>query len=438
MSTRRHSAAKLSGRANQTFTLLEENAPMPAMPPPDAQLIASLQESRSRWRALALLEAELVFELDAQGRIAFLAPETVLGRPAQFWLGEPAELLLGGTPGMTAQRGLRLWTSRADGSPCCLDVSAMLLPEGGLLGTARDVTAVEREAEIAGRALRRATTLGRLLRLGTRQRGAEAGAAAALEAMLVALPAALPAQGVALLAPSPAGWQWLAGNAAPTPDTQARHALAESSAGPALFAWRQPSQPRFDQDDRDLLAALAMPVAALQVEAARQAALDLAARGDALTGLLNRFAFDQGLADRLAVGAAGCLVFLDLDGLKLLNDQFGHEAGDAALRAMAARLRQAAGAQDLAARLGGDEFCLWLEGVTAPDAASRIAGLGAPGPIEGWPQLGPEALRASLGLVERRTGEAASELIARADAAMYVVKRQRGGRSATSGGTLAA
>ena len=429
---RRERARCQRGPANQTFTRGLDDAVMPAMPHPDAPLIATLQESRSRWRALALLEAELVFELDAEGRISFLAPEAVLGRPAETWLGEPAELLLGVMPRFTAQRGLRCWTTRADGSPCCLDVTATSLPEGGLRGTARDVTHAEREAETAARALRRATTLGRLLRLGTRQRGAEAGAAAALEAMLVALPAALPAQGVALLAPSDTGWRWLAGNPAPTPDTHHRHALAESSAGPALFAWRLPSQPRFDQDDRDLLAALAMPVAALHVEAARQAALDLAARSDALTGLLNRYAFDQGLADRLAVGAAGCLVFLDLDGLKPVNDRFGHEAGDAALRAMAERLRGVAGPGDLAARLGGDEFCLWLEGVDAADAAARTALLGAPGPIARMPEAGPEAVRASLGLVERRTGEAAAELIARADAAMYVVKR-RGGANRDGG-----
>jgi diguanylate cyclase (GGDEF)-like protein len=226
----------------------------------------------------------------------------------------------------------------------------------------------------------------------------------------------------------------LAGNPAPEPDRHPRHALVKSSAGIALFAWRLPSQPRFDQDDRDLLSALAMPVAALQMEAARQVALDVAARSDPLTGLLNRFAFDEGLAHRLAVGATGCLLFLDLDGLKPLNDQLGHEAGDAALRAMAARLLAVAGPGDLAARLGGDEFCLWLEGEREAEASARAADLGTPGPIQAVPQAGPEALRASLGLVERRVGEAAGELIARADAAMYVVKRQRGeGRGAVAG-----
>jgi diguanylate cyclase (GGDEF)-like protein len=402
-------------------------------------LIASLQESRARWRDLALMETALVFETDAAGRLAFLAPEVVLGGPAEAWLGQPAAALLGTPLRPVAQRGLRSWTQRVDATPCCLEITAHPLPDGGLRGLARDVTQAEHEAAVAARALRRATTLGHLLRLGTRQgggtagdgraQGEAAGAAAALAALLGALPAALGAAGAALLGRRDSGWAVLAGAAAPPPAGTPCHSLAETSAGTALFAWREAGAPGFDAEETALVAALAMPAAALHAEALRQAALDAAAHRDALTGLLNRLGFEAGLASRIEAG--GTLAFIDLDGLKPLNDGHGHEAGDAALVSMAARLRAVAGARDLAARLGGDEFCLWLAGCSEAEAARRVAAVGQPGPVPGLPQAGPAALRASLGLATRRASEDAAALIARADAAMYAVKRAKGaGRAA--------
>jgi diguanylate cyclase (GGDEF)-like protein len=425
MSTRR------GPHANRLFTAAAHHAAMPNPSGPSQPLIDSLQDSRSRWRGLALLDAALVFESDAAGRLVFVAPDPALGRPAAAWLGAPLEALLGAAPPRAPCRGLRFRVPLEDGAECCLELAAAPLPGGGLRGLARDVTLAEQEAAATGRALRHATTLGRLLRLGTRQRGAEGGAAAALSALLQALPTALPAEGATLLAAEDGAWRCLLGGRPPAPRPLPHHALAESSAGPALFAWRHHAAAPFEADERELLAALAMPAAALQAEAARQAELDSAARTDALTGLLNRFAFERGLARRLAAGATGTLVFADLDGLKRLNDTHGHEAGDAALAAMGARIAAAAAAGDLAARLGGDEFCLWLDGLGEAAAEARVAGLGRPGPLPGLPAAGPAALRASVGLATRQDGEALAALLGRADAAMYAVKRARGaGRAA--------
>lgn len=96
---------------------------------------------------------------------------------------------------------------------------------------------------------------------------------------------------------------------------------------------------------------------------------------DPLTGLLNRRGFDQVLAGVLArsrPGARAALVVLDLDHLKLLNDAYGHAAGDRALRLLAERLRSALRPTDQAARLGGDEFA-FVSSVPAAAAAERIA-----------------------------------------------------------------
>ncbi len=403
-------------------------------------LASALIDSRARWRDFALLSADLLFETDAEGRFTFLAPETVLGHPAETLIGAAAATVFTGPgPGVFGigafrrQRMTKAWLDCADGSTACLEFT--LLRHGdGLRGSARDITAAERRSEVVARALRRANALGRLLRLGQRQGCPEAG----LSAMLAALPAALSCQGAALLVPEAGTWRvaHFVNDPPPmqtlpppgSPATPSRHAMASTDSGPCLIAWRAPHEPPLDADDRELLAALALPMAALRGEMLRQQALTAAADGDTLTGLLNRRGFTTALADQVEAG--GALVFLDLDGLKPLNDRLGHEAGDAALRAMGARLRAAAAREDLAARLGGDEFCLWLHGASQLEAECRMAGIGAPGPLADWPGAGPAALRASVGIAMARPGEPVAELLARADAAMYAAKRAAGDRRA--------
>ncbi|WP_439595820.1 diguanylate cyclase domain-containing protein [Falsiroseomonas sp.] len=401
-------------------------------------LAAALIESRSRWRDFALLSADLLFETDAEGRFTFLAPELVLGHAAEALIGTPASALLA-APGPSPfglgtfgrQRMIKAWLTCADGDRACLEFTLLRHGEG-LRGTARDITAAERRGEVAARALRRANALGRLLRLGQRQGGAEAS----LGAMLSALPAALSCEGAAVLIPEGQAWQvaHFVRSAPPLhllpppgrPVVPGHHALAATECGPCLLAWRSPDQPPLDPDERDLLAALALPIAALRAEMLHQQALAVAANGDPLTGLLNRRGFLAALPHHLAEG--GALVFLDLDGLKPLNDRLGHEAGDAALRAVAARMRAAAAQQDLAARLGGDEFCLWLHRTCAAEAACRMSALGNPGPLPEWPEAGPQALRASIGIAVSEPGDTVAELLSRADAAMYAAKRARGER----------
>jgi diguanylate cyclase (GGDEF)-like protein len=144
-----------------------------------------------------------------------------------------------------------------------------------------------------------------------------------------------------------------------------------------------------------------------------------------LTGLLNRRGFAAAMAASRAREPRGALLYLDMDGLKRLNDVHGHAAGDAAIRALAERLALAAAPGHPAARLGGDEFALWLPGTDAASAQARCGGLGAPGPLAGFPEAGPGAVRASLGVAEAWPGESDEALLARADAAMYGRKRAR-------------
>ncbi len=152
---------------------------------------------------------------------------------------------------------------------------------------------------------------------------------------------------------------------------------------------------------------------------------------DSLTGLPNRRAFTARLAAELARCPA--VLFLDLDGFKSVNDTYGHAAGDQLLQRCAERLLEGLPPDAMGARLGGDEFAVVLPGPVPPGqshavAESLLASLSAPVPV--GDALLP--IRASVGLVlssrpgesgPRTAADTVSELMKRADIAMYEAKR---------------
>jgi ribonuclease P protein subunit RPR2 len=122
--------------------------------------------------------------------------------------------------------------------------------------------------------------------------------------------------------------------------------------------------------DRDLVSAIAdLAASALAVDS-RLAAIRAEARRDAVTGLGNRRAFDERLAEAGPHGHGTTLLLLDLDGFKTVNDTHGHAAGDAVLREVARVLARSVRPDDGVFRLGGDEFAVVVAGRRA--AAVRI------------------------------------------------------------------
>ena len=105
--------------------------------------------------------------------------------------------------------------------------------------------------------------------------------------------------------------------------------------------------------------------------------LEAMALTDMLTGLPNRRAFSQKLPEAMARALRGdhlmALLFMDIDGFKYVNDQYGHEAGDELLRTFAQRLLHAVREVDTVARLAGDEFTVILEKIHAPADAVAVA-----------------------------------------------------------------
>jgi diguanylate cyclase (GGDEF)-like protein/PAS domain S-box-containing protein len=154
------------------------------------------------------------------------------------------------------------------------------------------------------------------------------------------------------------------------------------------------------------------------------------ARHDQLTGLLNRKGLEERLMAALAEDPAGTLlVFFDLDGFKGINDTHGHEAGDAVLQELGARLARAVRPTDTVARYGGDEFVLVCsavvddgtdEGTTAIVERLQLV-LGTPILFAG----GVWQPAASMGTARAEPGDNPASLIRRADAAMFEAKRDR-------------
>jgi len=152
-----------------------------------------------------------------------------------------------------------------------------------------------------------------------------------------------------------------------------------------------------------------------------------AATHDALTGLMNRRALlDRGteLLGRRQDDGVLALLLIDLNHFKEVNDTLGHAAGDRVLVGVADRLRKAAGPNDVVARLGGDEFAVLLTGLPAPAVAAHradtlLAALYDPIELEGM----RISVEASGGIAVAAGTGGMTELLRRADVAMYQAKR---------------
>ncbi len=162
----------------------------------------------------------------------------------------------------------------------------------------------------------------------------------------------------------------------------------------------------------------------------KQELYDLATH-DALTGLPNRFFFDERFRHALArarrAGHLVGLLYLDLDRFKPVNDSLGHKCGDQLLQTVARRIRQSVREGDTIARLGGDEFAVILEHLSRPrdagvTATKLLRALARPFLLEGH----KASITASIGItVYPLDGDDVETLVKRADGAMYRAKSER-------------
>ena len=177
--------------------------------------------------------------------------------------------------------------------------------------------------------------------------------------------------------------------------------------------------------------ALAAEIARLREEVTRLQArvdqLDQLAHQDALIGLPNRRGFmrqlDQLIARVNRYDELAAMLFIDVDGLKLINDSFGHKAGDEALVFVAELLVRGVRSSDYVARIGGDEFGILLEHAdesiaaeTASRLVSQIAG------CEFCYEGSCLPLSVAIGFSLIAKGDTSEDVIVRADLAMYAEK----------------
>lgn len=159
-----------------------------------------------------------------------------------------------------------------------------------------------------------------------------------------------------------------------------------------------------------------------KLRAFQRALADLARR-DPLTLLPNRIAADDRLEELLSGGTSAVVGFVDLDGFKALNDQYGHHFGDQVLKAVASRLAATVRPTDLVARYGGDEFVIVAGGGGGEiDLSGRLtAAMSDPVHVGDHAVL----VHASIGMTLTRPGDTVTEVLVRADRAMYSLKSAR-------------
>jgi diguanylate cyclase (GGDEF)-like protein/PAS domain S-box-containing protein len=168
----------------------------------------------------------------------------------------------------------------------------------------------------------------------------------------------------------------------------------------------------------------------ITVQKREKTRLQRLAQVDVLTGLTNRAGFEQKLGDAMASADADrhlmAVMYMDIDRFKPVNDTYGHDVGDALLKAFSSRLTHTLRASDTIARLGGDEFTIIMEKISRPGDASVIAGkivaaMRLPFELDGI----TVSISTSIGLAYYRgEGRTPDDLLKEADVLMYKAKQE--------------
>jgi diguanylate cyclase (GGDEF)-like protein/PAS domain S-box-containing protein len=443
----------------------------------DNSLRLALVDSRRRYKDFIEISTDFAWETGADEKFAFVPPRGALGYTADGLMAiEPRALLVADAPGaeipfLTKRRveNEELWLRRPDGRAACVIVSAMPLiaRDGkwvGARGVCRDVTETrDREATLT-RVRNRERVLTRIVRAFRDEVDPEAMLSVAAEALSRGLGAEHCHIFRALSEDAPPntetpGFQLAARygdlearEAAPVLKTIGEGAAAaeillggmqvlaaparyQSASNGAVILWRSVERGTWTDDDRLLIGDIANQVGITIEQFTHHEHVLKISRTDALTGLLNRGAFVDGLQRFLVRltrdGGFGALIYVDLDNFKAVNDTKGHKAGDDALLKVRDILVQHTRPTDLIARLGGDEFALWLTGADLTIAETRAGQfLARMKDLEPYSADPARPLGMSIGIANwnRDTKETLDGLLARGDAAMYEAKR--GGKGA--------
>jgi diguanylate cyclase (GGDEF)-like protein/PAS domain S-box-containing protein len=435
----------------------------------ERNLRTALVDSRQRYKDLVEVSSDFSWEVGTDGKFVFVTPKGALGYTAEELVGRKAEEFVISPEEFSplpfvSDRPLddvEVWMRGKDGSTACVLVSCIPLMASengvdrwkGTRGVCRDVTD-ERESESAlARARRReqhlnyiVSTIRDELEPHNMLNAAAAATARALGmagcriyrrnergAFMVAaeygnveglkeLDAELGSMGTGdkVVALDIGKWQVLATS------TNYRHQV-----NGALSMWKPANGQPWEDDHHILIRDVANQLGIANEQISNHERIVNLSRTDGMTGLLNRRAFyEEELPRRVARlernRETAALFYVDMDNFKAVNDIHGHQMGDDAILFLRDLLMEMSRPGDVIARLGGDEFAMWLDGVTpevSKTRAERLIGASkAMRKFSGSPEK-PLGISVGVAIFDPDDNERLEDLLARADAAMYAVKK---------------
>ena len=428
----------------------------------ERSLRSALVESRQRYKDLIEAACDFAWECDEKGRFTFISETGALDYAASELVGRPvAELLmdnqdLAETPFLSQVPVERsdVWFSDQHGRGHCMEVLSVPLEDGegvwrGCRGLCWDVTAERSQVASQARLHNRELVFTYVMRVVQ----GELDPASMLEAAVRELTRALPASGAVIFRRLTGGDLKLtaqAGRALPEEppfhmlDIHGSEAIERRNgfrlmvrptchrgvSNGAVCVWHEDETVDWGDDELHLLDEIAAQVAWVHAQADREEQLERLSSTDSMTGLLNRRTFLESVQRRLqratVAGSSVALMFVDLDNFKLVNDSYGHQFGDQVLRRVGEILSRNVRDQDLAGRLGGDEFALLISDIGAETATvkgEKILAEAAEAVLPNAPADFRTSLSIGIAIYDPAKAERVDSLMARADRAMYEVKR---------------
>ena len=430
----------------------------------ERNLRSALVESRQRYKDLVEVSSDFAWEVGSEHLFTFVSLEGALGYGADELVGvRPEEFVIDADDysplPFVSDRPLdkvELWMRRKDGSIACMILSCvpLIAKDGewrGARGVARDVTR-DREREAA---LTRARNREQLLNYIVSTIRDELEPHNMLEAAATATARALVAAGCRIYRRTEDDEFVRAaefGNIEGLDDLDGLLSGLEvdaqeiqvgtwqvlvtathyrQSVNGVIAIWRLQDQGPWGDENHLLIGDVANQLGIANEQIINHERILNLSRTDAMTGLLNRRAFFEvelpRRVERLErTGEKASLFYLDMDNFKMVNDVHGHQRGDEAILFLRDMLMVHSRPGDAIVRMGGDEFAMWLDGMEEKVTIKRAETL-----IESSKDLGkfsghadhPLGLSIGVALYDPSHGEELSALLARADEAMYAVKK---------------